>query len=212
MAMICFCQTHPAVCVAIVAAAIAFGSLIVAIIGLVIAAKSYKKSKRLEFFQRRDQLFAKISDLNAKNSEAHLISARYEIVAIVKASLGLRGEQAEENTAVVVRIKELRRKMEEQANNWEEKIQQLHSICSSLTPQTDAARVENLIAMVQIISDDTKKYNDIYLSSLHILENTNSIIRATLVESEEKRRQIDLDLIKAIKELTKKTEYGPANE
>jgi Putative Holin-like Toxin (Hol-Tox) len=97
-------MNHPAVCVAIVAAAIAFGSLIVAIIGLVIAAKSYKKSKRLEFFQRRDQLFAKISDLNAKNSEAHLISARYEIVAIVKASLGLRGEQAEENTAVVVRI------------------------------------------------------------------------------------------------------------
>jgi hypothetical protein len=205
-------MNHPAVCVAIVAAAIAFGSLIVAIIGLVIAAKSYKKSKRLEFFQRRDQLFAKISDLNAKNSEVHLISARYEIVAIMKASLGLRGEQAEENAAVVARIKELRRKMEEQANNWEEKIQQLHSICSSLTPQTDAARVENLIAMVQIISDDTKKYNDINLSSLHILENTNSIIKTSLVESEEKRRQIDLDLIKAIKELTKNTEYGPANE
>jgi metal-responsive CopG/Arc/MetJ family transcriptional regulator len=205
-------MNHPAVCVAILAAAIAFGSLIVAIIGLVIAAKSYKKSKRLEFFQRRDQLFAKISDLNAKNSEVHLISARYEIVAIMKASLGLRGEQAEENAAVVARIKELRRKMEEQANNWEEKIQQLHSICSSLTPQTDAARVENLIAMVQIISDDTKKYNDINLSSLHILENTNSIIETSLVESEEKRRQIDLDLIKAIKELTKTTEYGPANE
>jgi hypothetical protein len=185
--------------------AIAFGSLIVAI-------KSYKKSKRLEFFQRRDQLFAKISDLNAKNSEGHQISARYEIVAITKASLGLRGEQAEENAAVAARIKELGRKMEDAATNWEEEIKKLHSICSSLTPQTDAARVENLIARVQIISDDTKKYNDINLSSLHILENTNSIIRATLVESEEKRRQIDLDLIKAIKELTKKTEYGPANE
>jgi hypothetical protein len=95
--MICpsFCQTEPALCVAIVAATIAFGSLIVAIFGCVIAAKSYKKSKRLEFFQRRDQLFAKISDLNAKNSEVHLISARYEIVALTMASLGLRGEQAE---------------------------------------------------------------------------------------------------------------------
>ena len=61
-----FPMNHPAVCVAIVAAAIAFGSLIVAIIGLVIAAKSYKKSKRLEFFQRRDQLFAKISDLTPR--------------------------------------------------------------------------------------------------------------------------------------------------
>jgi len=77
--MVCsnLCQTQPAVCVAIVAAGIALGSLIVAIIGCVIAARSYKKSKRLEFFQRRDQLFATISDLNAKNSEAHLISAKY---------------------------------------------------------------------------------------------------------------------------------------
>jgi len=205
-------MNHPAVCVAIAAATIAFGSLIVAIIGLVIAAKSYKKSKRLEFFQRRDQLFAKISDLNAKNSEAHLISARYEIVAITKASFGLRGEQAEENTALIPRIKELASKIEEGAKNRDEDIKKLHSICSSLTPQTDAALVENLIAMVQIASDDAKKYNDTYFSSLHILENTNSIIRTTLVESEEKRRQIDLDLIKAIKELTKKNEYGPANE
>jgi hypothetical protein len=202
----CFCQTNPAVCVAIAAATIAFGSLIVAIIGLVIAAKSYKKSKRLEFFQRRDQLFAKISDLNATNSEAHLISARYEIVAVTKVSLGLRGEQAEENTAQIARIKELRRKMEEGAENWDENIKQLHSICSSLTPQTDAARVENLIAMVQVVSDDHKKFNDISLSSLHILENTNSIIKASLVELDEKLRQIDPDLIKAIKELTKKLE------
>jgi len=53
----------------------------------VIAAKNYKKSKRLEFLQRRDQLFLKISDLNAKNSELRLISARFEIVMLNKVSL-----------------------------------------------------------------------------------------------------------------------------
>lgn len=73
-------------------------SMIVAIIGCVIAAKSYKKSKRLEFFQRRDQLFAKISDLSAKNSEAYLISARYELVAFTTDSLELREELAEKKS------------------------------------------------------------------------------------------------------------------
>ena len=205
--MMCFsfCQTQPTLCVAIVAATIAFGSLIVAIIGCVIAAKSYKKSKRLEFFQRRDQLFAKISDLNAKNSEVHLISARYEIVALTMASLGLRGEQAEKNTALIARIKELVKNIEKGAQNWDENIEQLHSICSGLTPKIDAARVENLIAAVQVVSDDLKKCNDIFLSSLHVLENTNSIIQASLAEFDEAVRQIDLGLEKAISEFNEKS-------
>ena len=198
-----FCQTQPAVCVAIVAATIALCSLIVAIIGCVIGAKSYKKSKRLEFFQRRDQLFAKISDLNAKNSEAHLISARYEIVAVTRVSLGLQGKQAEENTAQIASIKELRKNVERGAKKWTENIEKLHSICGSLTPKTDAAHVETLIALVQIASDDLTKYNDSCLSALHVLENTNSIIKATLSKLDEEVRRIDLELEKAIKEFLK---------
>jgi hypothetical protein len=198
--MVCsnLCQTQPAVCVAIVAAGIALGSLVVAIIGCVIAARSYKKSKRLEFFQRRDQLFATISDLNAKNSEAHLISAKYEIVAVKNASLGLSGEQAEKSQAIIAAIKELRKKMEQGAKNWDENIEKLHAICSSLTPKTDTARIENLIAMVRVASDDVNKYNDISLSSLHILESSNSIIKDSLAEFDENMRQIDLDFEKAI--------------
>ncbi|MBA2492277.1 MAG: hypothetical protein H0W34_10785 [Pyrinomonadaceae bacterium] len=186
-------------------AGIALGSLVVAIIVCVIAARSYKKSKRLEFFQRRDQLFAKISDLNAKNSEAHLISAKYEIVAVKNASLGLSGEQAEKHTAIIAAIKEIRKNMEKSIKNWDESIQHLHAMCSSLTPKTDTARVENLIAMVQAASDDLKKYNDASLSSLHILENTNSIIKVSLAEFDEKVRQIDLDLRKAIKGFNEKS-------
>jgi hypothetical protein len=182
------------------AAGIALGSLTVAIIGCVIAARSYKKSKRLEFFQRRDQLFATISDLNAKNCEAHLISAKYEIVAVKNASLRLSGEQAEKNAAIIAAIKEIRKKMEKGAKNWDENIEQLHAMCSSLRPKTDTDHIENLIAMVQVASDDLKKYNDISLSSLHILEDTNSIIKTSLAEFDEKVRQIDLDFEKAIRE------------
>ena len=199
--MICiFCQTQPVVCVAIVAVTIALCSLIVAIIGCVLGVKSYKKSKRLEFFQRRDQLFAKISDLNAKNSEAHLISARYQIVAVTKASLGLSGKQAEENTAQIASVKELGKNVEKGAKNWAENIERLHSICRSLTPKTDPAHVENLIAMVQIASDDITKYNDSSLSALHVLKNTNSIIKDTLAKFDEDVRRIDLELEKAIKQ------------
>jgi hypothetical protein len=94
----------------------------------------------------------------------------------------------------------LRKNVEKGAKNWVENIEQLHSICRSLTPKTDAARVETLIAMVQIASDDITKYNDSCLSALHVLENTNSIIKASLAEFDEEVRRIDLELEKAIKE------------
>lgn len=188
---------------------VAIISLIVAIIGCVIAVKSFKKSKRLEFFQRRDQLFEKISDLNAKNSEAKLISARYELVAFTRDSLGLSEEQAEKNTALIASIKESGKIIEKIAKNWDEYIEQIHSIYISLTPKTDAARVEKLIAMVQIASDDTKKYNDINLSSLHILENINPITeerkRRINLHYDEEVRRINLDLEKAIREFNEKS-------
>jgi hypothetical protein len=146
----------------------------------------------------------KISDLNAKNSEAHLISARYEIVAATKASLGLLGEHAEENRAQIASIKELRKNIENGAKYWDDNVEQLHSICRGLTPTTDAARIENLIAMVQIASDDVKKYNEISVSSLHILEGTNSIIKASLSEFDEKLSRINVDFEQAIRRFHEK--------
>ena len=94
--------------------------------------------------------------------------------------------------------------IEKGAQKWDENIEQLHSICSGLTPKTDAAHVENLIAAVQVVLDDLKKCNDIFLSSLHILENTNSIMRDSLAEFDEAIRQIDLGLEKAISEFNEK--------
>lgn len=194
-----------AVYVAIIALILSFISLITTII---IAAKNYKKSKRLEFFQRRDQLFMKIADLNAKNSDAHLISARYEIVSVNKLSLRLEGKQAEENKTQIASIKKIREDIELGAKHWDARINELHSICSSLTSKTDATRVERLIAMVQEASDDVKKYNEVSLSSLHILESTNSIIKTILSEIDEKERRIDLDLERAIREF-KRNEESP---
>jgi hypothetical protein len=184
---------------------------IVAIIGLIVSTVTavwvYKESKQTKFFQRRDHLFQKISDLNAKNSEAHLISARYEIVAVKRVSLGLRGEQAEDNTAGITSIKELRTKMEQAIKNWDENIEHFHLMCATLTPEKDVARVERLIAMVQVATDNLKKINDSALASLHILEETNTIIRVSLDQINldlETVRQIDLDLEKATREFNER--------
>jgi hypothetical protein len=194
------CATQAAVSVAIVAVGIALGSLAVAVVGCVIAAMSYKKSKRLEFFQRRDQLFAKISDLNSRNSEAHLISARYEIVAVRNASLRLSGEQAEKIADIIARIKEVRNVTDKATKNWDQNIEHLHGICSRLTSTSDMGRVENLIAMVQVASDDLSMVNDTAKSSLHILENSNSIIESSLAKYDEEVRQTDLAFARATRE------------
>src|SRR6266436_8760523 len=148
---------EPAIKIAIGALIISFFSLIGVIINSVFTAKTYKKNRRLEFLQRRDHLSQKISDLNAKNTEAHLISARYEIVAVKNAGLPLRGEQAERNTALIASIKELQQNVEKGIKNWDENIEKLHFIYSSLTSETDAGQVERLIALVQVASDNLKK-------------------------------------------------------
>src|ERR1700730_6404229 len=189
---------QPATYIAIVALVISFGSLVVSIVS---AVKNYKKSKRDAFIQRRDHLFQKISDLNAKNTEAHLISARYEIVGVKNAGLPLRGEQAERNAALIASIKELQQNVEKGIKNWDENIEKLHFIYSSLTSETDAAQVERLIALVQVASDNLKKANDSFLSSLHILETTNQIIETKLAETDEKIKQIDLEFGRGTKNM-----------
>jgi hypothetical protein len=189
---------QPATYIAIVALVISFGTLVVSIVS---AVKNYKRSNRDAFTQRRDHLFQKISDLNAKNTEAHLISARYEIVAVKNAGLPLRGEQAERNTALIVSFKEQAQNLNKGIKNWDENIEKLHSIYISLTSETDAAQVEKLIALVQVASDNLKKSNDSFLSSLHILETTSEIIETKLAESDEKIRQINLDFERGMKNL-----------
>ena len=68
--------------VAIAALVISFLSVLGVFINSLITLKTYRKNRRLEFLQRRDHLAQRISDLNAKNAECHLIAARYEIVAV----------------------------------------------------------------------------------------------------------------------------------
>jgi hypothetical protein len=199
--------------VAIVAAIISFISLIVAIISCVIAAKNYKKSKRLELLQRRDQLFLKISDLNAKNSELRLISARFEIVMLNKVSLNaelvMDKEFAEENKTQIARIKGIRENIELVANHWDGTIQQLHSLCSSFTLETDATSIEKLITRVQIASDEAKMNNEGHLASLHTLETTAPMLRASVGKVHELEiRRAELDLEEAIREI-KRNEKVP---
>ena len=195
---------EPAIKVAIAALIISFLSLIGILINSVFTAKTYKKNKRLEFLQRRDHLSQKISDLNDRNTEAQLISARYALVAVKSAGLLLRSEQAERNTALIASIEKQREGVDKGIRLWDENIGTLHFIYSNLTLEADAPEIERMIALVQVASDDLKKANDGYSSVLHILETTNEFMKTNLTEMDEKIKQINLDFERAIDKLTKK--------
>ena len=192
---------EPAIKIAIGALTLSFFSLISTIINSVVTAKTYKKNRRLEFLQRRDHLSQKISDLNDRNSEAQLISARYELVAVKNAGLALQGEHAERNTALIASIKQQREGVENNIKLWDKNIEKLHLLYSNLTLETDTPTVERMISDVQVASDNLKKANNGYSAVLHILETTNELMKAILAETDEKRRQINVDFERAIEKL-----------
>lgn len=203
---------EPAIKVAIAALIISFLNLIGILINSVFTAKTYKKNRRLEFLQRRDHLFQKISDLNDRNTEFQLISARFELVAVKNAGLPLRGEQAEQNTALIASFKKQQEGVEEGMRLWDEDIEKLHIIYSNLISETDAPEVERMIAIVHVASDNLKKAINGYSSTLHVLETTNELIKTNLSETDEKIRQINLDFERAIENLTKKRQLRDTSE
>lgn len=180
---------------------ISIGALIISFFSLIFTAKTYKKNSRLAFLQRRDHLSQMISDLNSRNTEAHHISARFELVAVKNAWLPLRGEHAEINTALIASIKKLRDGVENGMKLWDENIETLHFIYKNLTLETDAPEVERMITNVQVASDNLKNVNDGYTSSLHILETTNEMTKTILAESDEKIRQINIDFERAMEKI-----------
>jgi molybdopterin synthase catalytic subunit len=201
--------------VAIAALIISFFSLIGLLINSVFTVKTYKKNRRLEFLQRRDLLSQKISELNGRNTEAQLISARYGLVAVKNVGLSLRGEQAERNTALIASIKVQQEGVERGIKLWDENIEKLHFIYINLTLETDASEVERMIVIVQVASDNLKKAYDGYSSVLHTLETANEIIKTNVAErdekirqinreTDEKIRQINLDFERAMEQLRKK--------
>jgi hypothetical protein len=189
---------------AIVAIIISFLSFIIATISCVIAVKNYKKSKRLEFFQRRDQLFNKISELNVKNSEARLLAARYEVVALENEALLLDPEYKERNKALVASIREVRNGVEEGTKGWNGLIETLHSMCSSITLNTDPEFIEKLMVRVQEMLTTVTQYNEGSLSALHILESTNPIFMPNIERLQKLIQQDKIELEKAMKELNEK--------
>jgi hypothetical protein len=135
---------------------VAIGALIVSFLNSAFTAKTYKKNRRLEFLQRRDHLSQKISDLNDRNTEAYLISARYALVAVRNAGLPLQGEQAERNTALIASISQQQEGVEKGMRLWDANIERLHFIYSHLESEADGIEVERLIAIVQVSSDNLK--------------------------------------------------------
>lgn len=192
---------NPATMIAIGALIISFFSLIGTIINSVYTAKTYKKNRRLEFLQRKDRLSQKISELNDRVNEANIISARFELVALEKTVLPLRGEQAELQTAQIATIKKLRDGIEDDSKLWNKNIETLHFIYSNLTLETDASVVEKTIAIVQVASNNLKSTNDSFTSCLHTLETTKELMKSILAEADTKIRQINIDFEKAMEEI-----------
>lgn len=214
---------EPAIKVAICALSIAIFTLIVAIINSMFTAKTYKKSRRLEFLQRRDHLSRMISDLNDKNNEAEMISARYKIVELKQTLLPLQGEQAEQNTVLIASIKKQREVLEMEMKLWDERNETLQLLYSKLTLETHAPGVEIMIAFVQVVSDNLKKFYSGYLSTLHILETTNELTKTNLakrdadirqinLDADAKKRQINLDYERAIDKLSKKWQLSDTSQ
>ena len=192
---------EPAIKIAIGALIVSFFSLLGTIISSVYTAKTYKKNRRLEFLQRRDHLSQKISDLNDRNTEAQLFSARYALLAVKTAGLALRGEEAERNVALIAYFNKQQEGVEKGIKLFDEHIVNLHFMYSKLTSETYASAVETLITGVQLASDSLKKANSGYSSMLHMLETTNEMMKTDLAERDEKIRQISLDLGRAIEKL-----------
>ena len=203
---------EPTMKVAIAALIISFFNLIGILINSVITAKTYKKNRRLEFLQRRDHLSQKISELNDRNTEFQLISARYELVAVKNAGLPLRGEQAEQNMALIASIKKQREGVEEGMKLCDETIERLHVIYSNLILETDAPKIESAIAIVHVASDNLRKTTNGYSSILHILETTHELVKTNLAETDEKIRQINLDFERAIENLMKMRQLSDTSE
>jgi hypothetical protein len=180
---------------------IAIVALLISLGNLSLYLLSYNKNKIDTFNQRRDHLAQVISELNAKVNEVHMIIARYEIVAVKRAGLPLSGEQAEGNMALIASIKRTTNGLGQDLKSLNESIGKFHLIYSDLTSETDAAQVERWIALAQVTSDDFKKYNDDFLSGLHILETTNLMLETNLAETDKKIRQINLDADEKIKQL-----------
>ncbi|HKO98041.1 MAG TPA: hypothetical protein VJU86_13670 [Pyrinomonadaceae bacterium] len=188
----------------------AFAALIIAIISListvVLGTKNYSKSKRHEFFQRRDHCFQAISNFNAKNSETRLSGARFTTIATEKASTAVPQKYEELNKTLIVNIRTLATNIQSQAEEWDNQIERLHKLCAGYTSVKDAENIEEVIAIAQLSSDQIKRINEIYLSTLHILETTNPKMETDLAEM----RKMELQLAAVKLESKELNEKAPA--
>ena len=187
---------------------IAIVALAISITNSVFTAKTYQKNRRLEFLQRRDHLSQKISELNDRNTDFQLISARYALVALKSAALPLREEQAERNSALIASLNKQREGVEQRIKLWDENIERIRLLYSKFTSETHAPELEELIAIVQLASDNLKKASHGYSATLYILETTNEFIKSNLAERDEKIRQINLDTDEKIRQINRDFEIA----
>ena len=150
--------------------------------------------------QRRELLGQRISELSDRCNELRQIPGRYALVAVKSTGLPLTGEQAEQKTAIIASVKELQKSAEKQIGIWTDTIEKLHSINRNIT-ETDAPKIDTLIAIVQEASDDIKQTLSRNLATLHVLETTNEFMKDTFAKRDEKIRQINQDFERQVEKI-----------
>lgn len=175
-------------------------ALVIALISLiatiVLGTKNYRKSKRLEFFQRRDHCFQKISDLHVKISAGRILVARYEVIAMENNSLLIDQRYDERSKDLVARIRAAKNGLELSVDEWTKLAEDFYQECAGFTPK-DIDQVERLIAIVQGAFDSTTQANEGSLSALHILESANPIYLASMERIEKRYQQTKLEIEEA---------------
>lgn len=167
---------------------------------IILGAKNYRKSQRLEFFQRRDQLFAKISELNNKVSQLLLYVARYEVAAMKNESLSLDSEFKKRSNLIVTAVRAERIKIEDSLKQWSDLITELQSVASRFTPGPGTELIESLMATVQGCSNTLTQMNEGYSAAVLILDDIAPHLVANMEQIQKQLQEEKSEMKKAIAE------------
>lgn len=187
-------------------------SLLSLIVTLVLGIKNFRKSKRLEFFQRRDQLFAKISELNNKVSQFLLYVGRYEVIAMKNESLSLDPEFEKRRNQIVTAVRAERMKIEASLQQWFDIITELQSLGSCFMPETGTDGIERLIAIAQKGSNTITRMNEGYSAALLILADVAPTLVANMEQIQKQLQEDKSEMRKALAEFKDKEKSSGLKE
>jgi vacuolar-type H+-ATPase subunit I/STV1 len=110
--------------------------------------------------------------------------------------------------ALIASLNKQREGVEQRIQLWDENIERIRLLYNKFTSETHAPELEELIAIVQLSSDNLKKTSHGYSATLYVLETTNEFIKSNLAERDEKIRQINRETDEKIRQINRDFETG----